>query len=60
MWDVNGDISILAGKIKLPKLKEVRVKQHREIPSKYVLKSVKVSRESSGKPSIQTSLRESI
>ncbi len=46
---VNGNISILAGKLKLPKLKEVRVKQHREIPDNYVLKSVIVSREPSGK-----------
>lgn len=46
---VNGNISIQAGKLKMPKLKEVRVKQHREIPDNYVLKSVTVSREPSGK-----------
>lgn len=46
---VNGNIELKNGKLKLPKLKEVKVKQHREIPSDYKLKSVTVSREPSGK-----------
>ena len=37
------------GKLKLPKLKYVRIRQHRDIPEGYRLKSVTVSREPSGK-----------
>lgn len=46
---VNGNIRLGKGKLKLPKLKEIRIKQHREIPEWYKLKSVTVSREPSGK-----------
>lgn len=46
---VNGNIRLEEGKLKLPKLTPVRIKQHREIPESYRLKSVTVSREPSGK-----------
>lgn len=46
---VNGNISIENGRLKLPKLTAIRIKQHREIPAEYKLKSVTVIRESSGK-----------
>ena len=46
---VNGNIVFGDGKLKLPKLGKVRIKQHREIPEGYHLKSVTVSREPSGK-----------
>ncbi|MBR4061232.1 MAG: transposase [Lachnospiraceae bacterium] len=46
---VNGNISIGNGRLKLPKLTAIRIKQHREIPAEYKLKSVTVNREPSGK-----------
>ena len=46
---VNGNILLEDGKLKLPKLGKVRIRQHREIPEGYRLKSVTVSREASGK-----------
>ena len=46
---VNGNIMLGDGKLKLPKLGKVRIRQHREIPDIYHLKSVTVSREPSGK-----------
>ena len=46
---VNGNIVLEDGKLKLPKLGRVRIRQHREIPKGYRLKSVTVSREPSGK-----------
>ena len=46
---VNGNIRISGGYLKLPKLGEVKVKQHRTIPVMYILKSVTVSRTPSGK-----------
>ena len=46
---VNGNIVLLAGRLKLPKLGRIRIRQHREIPEEYRLKSVTVSREASGK-----------
>ena len=46
---VNGNIGLQDGILKLPKLKNVRVRQHRQIPDGYQLKSVTVSREPSGK-----------
>ena len=46
---VNGNIVLKDGKLKLPKVKDVRIKKHREIPAGYILKSVTVSREPSGK-----------
>ncbi|WP_163578841.1 RNA-guided endonuclease InsQ/TnpB family protein, partial [Gracilibacillus thailandensis] len=46
---VNGNIQLLDGHIKLPKLKMVKIKQHREIPSEYKIKSCTLSMTSSGK-----------
>ncbi len=46
---VNGNIKWLNGHIQLPKLKMVKIKQHREIPSDYLLKSCTISVTSSGK-----------
>ena len=46
---VNGNIEILDGHIKLPKLKRVKLKQHREIPETFQLKSVTISMTGSGK-----------
>lgn len=46
---VNGNIQLLDGHIKLPKLKWVKIKQHREIPSEHKIKSCTLSMTSSGK-----------
>lgn len=46
---VNGNIQLLDGHIKLPKLKRVKIRQHREIPAEYKIKSCTVSTTSSGK-----------
>ena len=46
---VNGNIRLGNGKIRLPKLKEVKIRKHWEIPDNYVLKSVTISQEPSGK-----------
>ena len=46
---VNGNIELQNGHIKLPKLKLVKVKQHREIPADYKLKSCTISKTKSGK-----------
>lgn len=46
---VNGNISIENGYIKLPKIGLVKLKQHRIIPADYILKSVTVSHNPSGK-----------
>ncbi|MDO7267886.1 transposase [Shouchella clausii] len=46
---VNGNIQLLGGHIKLPKLKMVKIRQHREIPSAHKLKSCTISMTSSGK-----------
>src|SRR5690625_3098275 len=46
---VNGNIKLKDGHIKLPKLKLVKIKQHREIPADYKLKSCTISRTKSGK-----------
>ena len=46
---VNENIRITDGKIRLPKVGDVRIKLHREIPKGYVLKSVTISKESTGK-----------
>ncbi|SES23594.1 Helix-turn-helix domain-containing protein, partial [Gracilibacillus ureilyticus] len=40
---VNRNIKWLNGHIQLPKLKMVKMKQHREIPSDYILKSCTIS-----------------
>ncbi|QDZ83897.1 transposase [Bacillus sp. ALD] len=46
---VNGNIQFLDGHIKLPKLKMVKIKQHRVIPSEYKIKSCTISMTASGK-----------
>jgi putative transposase len=46
---VNGNIQLLDGHIKLPKLKMVKVKQHRKIPSEYQIKSCTITMTASGK-----------
>lgn len=47
--NVNNNICLDGGYIKLPKLGTVRVRQHREIPEGYKLKSATVKQVSSGK-----------
>ncbi|MBM7572432.1 RNA-guided endonuclease TnpB family protein [Aquibacillus albus] len=46
---VNGNIQLLDSHIKLPKLKVVKIKQHRAIPSAYKIKSCTLSMTASGK-----------
>ncbi len=46
---VNGNIQLLDGHIKLPKLKMVKIKQHRAIPSEGVIKSCTLSITAAGK-----------
>lgn len=46
---INGNISLYDGKLKLPKIGYVNVKQHRRIPDDYMLKSVTISQTPSGK-----------
>ena len=46
---VNNNIELKSGKLKLPKVGFVRIKQHREIPEGYILKAVTVSQNGSGK-----------
>ncbi|MGG4265225.1 RNA-guided endonuclease TnpB family protein [Peribacillus simplex] len=46
---VNGNIKLLDGHIKLPKLKKVKMKQHRSIPSECKIKSCTISMTSSEK-----------
>ena len=46
---VNGNIALSGGYLKLPKLGPVRIKQHRQIPDGFRLKSVTVSLTPSGK-----------
>ncbi|MGG1608995.1 RNA-guided endonuclease TnpB family protein [Bacillus wiedmannii] len=46
---VNGNIMLFHGYIKLPKLKLVRLKQHREIPQNHIIKSCTISLTPTGK-----------
>ena len=46
---INGNITISNGYLKLPKIGQVHLKQHRIIPEEYSLKSVTVSQTPSGK-----------
>lgn len=46
---VNGNIVLGIGYLKLPKLRNMKIKQHRQIPDGYALKSVTVSKTPSGK-----------
>ena len=45
---VNGNIMLFDGHIKLPKLKKVKMKQHREIPAEFQIKSCTISMTASG------------
>ncbi|MDE5768165.1 MAG: transposase [Oscillospiraceae bacterium] len=45
----NGSVRIENGYIRLPKIEFVRIKQHREIPEGYKIKSVTISQSASGK-----------
>ena len=47
--EVNGNIRLVGGCLRLPKAGEVRIRCHRGIPEGYVLKSVTVSMDRSGK-----------
>ena len=47
--NVNHNIRIEKGRIRLPKLGEVKIRQHRQIPEEWTLKSVTVKRVPSGK-----------
>ena len=46
---VNGNIELQDDHIKLPKLKLIKIKKHREIPADYKLKSCTISKTKSGK-----------
>lgn len=46
---VNGNIELSDTHIKLPKLRRVKIKQHREIPADYKIKSCTISKSKSGK-----------
>ena len=46
---VNGNIKLVNGLLTLPKVGKIKMKQHRQIPSDYKLKSVTVSQTPSGK-----------
>ncbi len=46
---VNGNIKLLDGYIQLPKLKWVKLKEHRKIPPHHVIKSCTISRTKTGK-----------
>ncbi|AST96233.1 RNA-guided endonuclease TnpB family protein [Shouchella clausii] len=46
---VNGNIQLLGRHIKLPKVKMVKIRQHREIPADHKIKSCTISMTSSGK-----------
>lgn len=46
---VNHNIRLEKGRIRLPKLGTVKIKQHRSIPENYILKSCTISQSASGK-----------
>lgn len=46
---VNGNIKLQGGYLTLPKLKAVKIKQHRMVPDEYTLKSVTISKTATGK-----------
>lgn len=46
---VNNNIRLEEGRIRLPKLGTVKIKQHRNIPTNYILKSCAISQAASGK-----------
>ncbi|MBQ9643798.1 MAG: transposase [Lachnospiraceae bacterium] len=46
---VNGNIRLEKGRLRLPKVGFIKIRQHRPVPEEYILKSVTVSMEGSGK-----------
>ena len=46
---VNGNIKLEDGYLVLPKVKKVKIKQHRSIPSDYRIKSVTIEKKASGR-----------
>ena len=46
---VNGNIRLESGRLRLPKVGFIKIRQHRPVPEEYILKSVTVSMEGSGK-----------
>ena len=46
---INGNITISDGYLKLPKIGQVRLKQHRSVPKGYRLKSVTISQTPGGR-----------
>ncbi|MGG3018283.1 RNA-guided endonuclease TnpB family protein [Geobacillus stearothermophilus] len=46
---VNGNIKLSDGYIKLPKLKWIKLKQHREIPAHHIIKSCTITKTKTGK-----------
>lgn len=46
---VNGNIRLTEDRLKLPKMEVIRIRKHREIPEGYRLKSVTISKETTGK-----------
>jgi putative transposase len=46
---VNGNIGIIEGRLKVPKIGQVKMKEHRSAPNDYVLKSVTISKTATGK-----------
>ena len=46
---VNGNIKLCEGDLTLPKLKAIKIKQHRMVPDDYKLKSVTISKTPTGK-----------
>lgn len=46
---INGNIAVSDGYLKLPKVGQVKLKQHRSVPDEYSLKSVTISQTSGGK-----------
>ena len=46
---INGNIRLVSGRLKLPKMAPLKIILHRDVPTKARLKSVTVTREASGK-----------
>ena len=50
---VNGNIKLSDGYIKLPKLKWIKFKQHREIPAHHIIKACTITKTKTGKVFIE-------
>jgi len=46
---VNGNIKLVEGTLKLPKIKPLKMKQHREVPAHHTIKSCTISKTPTGK-----------